>query len=193
MDWFCLLLNLTWNCVVCPILPLALSSNIMCSGCIHNVPGSKHPLLLVLHVVFHCGIQYGTQYLADMNILVHVFWFGICADFSWLSDLNGLFRSQGGLFCLVIINITRDFKSSSIHYHPLSGMSSISSVQLLSHVRLFATPWTAAPQASPSITNSQRLLKLMSIELVMPFNHLIIYCPLLHPPSILPSIKIFSN
>ena len=131
MDWFCLLLNLTWNCVVCPILPLALSSNIMCSGCIHNVTGSKHPLLLVLHVVFRCGIQYGTQYLADMNILVHVFWFDICADFSWLSDLNGLFRSQGGLFCLVIINITRDFQSSTIHYHPLSvyELHQFSSVQ----------------------------------------------------------------
>ena len=68
-----------------------------------------------------------------------------------------------------------------------------SSVQSLSPVRLFATPWTAAPQASLSITNSLSLLKLMSIELVMPSNHLILCGPLLLPPSIFPSIKVFSN
>ena len=69
-----------------------------------------------------------------------------------------------------------------------------SSFQPLSHVRLFATQWTAARQASLSITNSQSLLKLMSIELVMPSNHLIILCcPLLFPPSIFPSIRVFSN
>ena len=67
-----------------------------------------------------------------------------------------------------------------------------SSVQLLSHVQVFATPWTAAHQASLSITSSRSLLKLMSIELVMPSNHLILYCPLL-PPSIFPSIRVFSN
>ena len=68
-----------------------------------------------------------------------------------------------------------------------------SSVQLLSPVRLFATPWAAERQASLSITNSQSLLKLMSIESVMPSNHLILCCPLLLPPSIFPSIKVFSN
>ena len=68
-----------------------------------------------------------------------------------------------------------------------------SSVQLLSCVRLFATPWTAAHQASLSITNSWSLLKLMSIESVMPSNHLILCCPLLLPPSIFPSIRVFSN
>ena len=69
------------------------------------------------------------------------------------------------------------------------------SVQLLSCVRLFATPWSqhAACQASLSITNSWSLLKLMSIESVMPSNHLILCCPLLLPPSIFPSIRIFSN
>ena len=64
---------------------------------------------------------------------------------------------------------------------------------MLSHVRLFATPWTAAYQASLSITNSQSLLKLMSIELVMSSNHLILCCPLLLLPSIFPSIMVFSN
>ena len=66
------------------------------------------------------------------------------------------------------------------------------SVQL-SHVLLFVTPWTAARQAALSITNSQSLLKLMSIESVMPPNHLILCCPLLLPPSIFPSIRVFSN
>ena len=65
-------------------------------------------------------------------------------------------------------------------------------VQLLSRVWLFATPWTAARQASLSITNSQSLLKLMSIKWVMTSNHLTLCCPFLLP-SILPSIKVFSN
>jgi len=69
----------------------------------------------------------------------------------------------------------------------------ISSVQSLSCVRLFATPWTAAHQASLSITNSRSLLKLMSIESVMPSNHLSLCRPLLFPPSIYPSIRVFSN
>ena len=68
-----------------------------------------------------------------------------------------------------------------------------SSVQSLSHVQLFATPWTAAHQASLSITNSWSLLKLMSIESVMPSNHLILCCPLHLPPSIFSSIRVFSN
>ena len=69
-----------------------------------------------------------------------------------------------------------------------------SSVQLfLSHVQLFATPWTAACQASLSITNSQSLLKLMCIKSVMPSNHLILCRPLLLPPSIFPIIRVFSN
>ena len=68
-----------------------------------------------------------------------------------------------------------------------------SSVQSLSHVRLFATPWTAAHQASLSITNSWSLPKLMSIELVMPFTYLILCHPLLLLPSIFPSIRVFSK
>ena len=69
----------------------------------------------------------------------------------------------------------------------------LSSVQSLSRVRLLATPWMAAHQASLSITNSRSLFKLMSIESVMPSNHLILCCPLLLPPSIFPSIRVFSN
>ena len=69
----------------------------------------------------------------------------------------------------------------------------ISSVQSLSHVQLFAAPWTAACQASLSTTNSRSLLKFMSIESVMLSSHLILCCPLLLPPSIFPSTRVFSN
>ena len=69
----------------------------------------------------------------------------------------------------------------------------ISSVQLLSHVQFFVTPWTAAHQASLSIANSWSLLKLMSIDSVIPSNHLIICHPVLLPPSVFPSIRVFSN
>ena len=68
-----------------------------------------------------------------------------------------------------------------------------SSVQSLSCVQLFATPWTAAHQVSLSITNSQSLLKLMSIKSVMPSNHLILCRPLFLLPTIFPSIRVFSN
>ena len=69
----------------------------------------------------------------------------------------------------------------------------LSSVQSLSRVQLFATPWITAPQASLSITNFRSLLKLMSIESVMLSNHLILCCPLLLLPSIFPNIRVFSN
>ena len=77
--------------------------------------------------------------------------------------------------------------------HTQKVSTQISSVQLLSCVQLFATPWTAAHQASLSITNSWSLLKLMSIESVVPSNHLILCRPLLLPPPIFPSIRVFSN
>ena len=83
-----------------------------------------------------------------------------------------------------------------IYYLPTITHLSISLpivVQFLSHMQLFVTPWTAAHQASLSITNSQSLLKPMSIELVMPSNHLILCRPLLLLPSIFPSVRVFSN
>ena len=73
------------------------------------------------------------------------------------------------------------------------GVSSVQSVQSLSPVQLFATPWTAACQASLSINNSWSLLKLMSIESAMPSNHLILCRPLLLLPSIFPKITVFSS
>ena len=75
----------------------------------------------------------------------------------------------------------------------LPHSQSLPSVQLLSHVQLFGTPWLAERQASLSITNSQSLLKLMSIESVMPSSHLILCHPLLLLPPLPPSIRVFSN
>ena len=72
-------------------------------------------------------------------------------------------------------------------------MWNLSSAQLLSHVRLFVTPWTAAYQASLSITNSQSLLKFMPTKSVMPSKHLILCLPLLLLPSVIPTIRIFSS
>ena len=69
----------------------------------------------------------------------------------------------------------------------------IIAVQLLSRVQLSVTPWTAARQASLSLSISQRMIKLMSIESMMPFNHLILCHPLLLLPSIFPSIRVFYN
>ena len=77
----------------------------------------------------------------------------------------------------------------------ITNYYSVQSVQFShsSHVQLFATPWSAAYKAYLSITNSRSILKLMSIKSVMPSNHLILYHPLLLPPSIFPSIRVFSN
>ena len=85
----------------------------------------------------------------------------------------------------------QNFCTFNIHQYML--MRFVVVVQLLSCDWLFATPWTAMRQASLSFTNSQGLLKLMSIELVMPSNHLIPCCLLLLLPSVFPSIKVFSN
>ena len=79
------------------------------------------------------------------------------------------------------------------HIDSFNVFNQFSSVQSLSSVWLFATPWTAAGQASLSITSFRSLLKLMSVESVMPSNHLILCCPLRLLPSILPSIRVFSN
>ena len=83
--------------------------------------------------------------------------------------------------------------TSKLHLSFIFAYSFLSSVQSLSCAWLFAAPWTAACQGSLSITNSWSLLKVMSIELVMPSNHLISCCPLLLLPSIFPRISVFSN
>ena len=92
--------------------------------------------------------------------------------------------------------VTWDFQICNLSGYlilPYSLSVQFSSVQSLSRVQLFATPWTAARQASLSITNSWSLFKLVSVELLMPSNHLIICYPLLILPSIFPSIRVFSN
>ena len=92
---------------------------------------------------------------------------------------------------LVIISRPHEFNG---YFHLIFTIRGLfSSVQLLSRVSLFATPWTAARQASLSITNSQSLPRLMSIESVMPSSHLFLCRPLLLLPSIPPSIRVFSN
>ena len=103
-----------------------------------------------------------------LSALKSIYWtFTLCQTFCWMPE----FKAKAQLISLVII----------------------SSIQLLSREWLFATPWTAVHQASRSITNSWSLLKLMSIESMMPSNHLILCCPLLLPPSIFSSIRVFSN
>ena len=96
-------------------------------------------------------------------------------------------------FLIVLLDFC--FSTSEPYTTLCKGMALLvfSSVQLLSRVRLFETPWTAARQACLSITNSWSLLKLMSIESVVPSNHLILCHPLLLPPSIFPSIRVFPN
>ena len=100
---------------------------------------------------------------------------------AWEQDCSSFHSLRTGLFIC-----------PSHHLLP-STVCQFSSVQSLSYVRLFATLWTAACQASLSITHSWSWLKLMSIESVMPSNHLILCRPLLLPPSIFPSIRVFSN
>ena len=85
------------------------------------------------------------------------------------------------------------FARASLQTLMVYWLAQFSSVQSLSRVRLFATPWIAARQASLSITNSRSSLRLTSIKSVMPFSHLILCCPLLLLPPIPPSIRVFSN
>ena len=105
----------------------------------------------------------------------HTFISSLFPSFSWWVCVRGLF--PGGLSL----------------YNKQNTFPFVAVVQSLSRVRLFVTPWTAARLASLSFTIFQSLLKLMSLELVMPSNHLILCCPLLLLPSIFPSIRVFSN
>ena len=116
---------------------------------------------------------------------------------TWVGSLIGELRSH--MLCSMAKQINKNWLLDLATGRSLVNLiivlfkwSQFGSVQSLSHVWLFVTPWTAAHQASLSITNSRSLLKFMSIELVMPANHLILSHPLL-PPSIFPSNGIFSN
>ena len=115
-----------------------------------------------------------------------IFFFFFMLDRISTSELN---RSDNNRHLCFVPGLKREsIQSINIKYDV-----HFSSVQSLSRVRLFATPWTAACQASLSITNSRSLLKLMSIESVMPPNHFILCRPLLLLPSIFSSIRVFSN
>ena len=119
------------------------------------------------------------------------------AEIGVWTKFDQISRSQGvhnGLIVWVIYGFYW-FKKEQGRYSLLQKQifKIFSSVQSLSHVRLFATPWTAARQASLSITNSWSLLKFMSIESVMASNHPILCHPLLLLPSIFPRIRVFSN
>ena len=100
---------------------------------------------------------------------------------------------EGQQGCCLTPLMSRGGSNGGEESHSESGIDLIVAVQSLSHVRLFATPWTAVHQAPLSSTISRSLLKYMSIESVMPSNHLILCCPLLLWPSIFPSIRVFSN
>ena len=121
-------------------------------------------------------------------------------DGGWEPLATGGARSLGGImpahFCKRKKAQSKRQGILAVHLKCLSLLSilkAFSSIQSLSRVRHFVTPWTAARQASLFITNSQSLLKLMSIESVMPSSNLILYRPLLLLPSIFPSIRVFSN
>ena len=121
---------------------------------------------MTLPVLFWCS----SFLLSDVKICL-ILW-GISSNFFYNADLQWINYPR---FCL-----TKDTFQFSL-------------VQLLSCVWLFATPWTATCQPSLSITNSQSLFKLMSIESVMPSNHVILCYPLLFLPSMFPNIRVFSN
>ena len=106
-----------------------------------------------------------------------------------------LFRKPYLCYLVLVSSLTFSTTWNNRRFHPFPGQDwhQFSSVQLLGHARLFATPWTTTCQASLSITNSWSPPKPMSIELVMPSNHLILCRPLFLLPSIFPSIRVFSN
>ena len=115
----------------------------------------------------------------------------------WRPVLPGFPWAQSASFLLSTLNFFRwcwrSAAAAACDLILVEGDGKHPSVQSLSHVWLFATPWTAAHQVSLSIKNSQSLIKLMSIESVMLSNHLILCHPLLLLPSIFPSIRVFSN
>ena len=125
-----------------------------------------------------CTLNHGAMLSFNVSLF---FWLDTCSHIILWIILNWDYRNPFQKFDIVKLkNLTKLYFI-------------ISSVQSLSHVQLFVTPWTAACQASLSITNAWSLLKLMSSKLVMPSNHLILCPPLLLLSSIFPSIRVFSN
>ena len=120
--------------------------------------------------------------IASVHVSMYLLLFSISICLFWMLEISKIL--QYVVICDWLLSLSTNF---------ICVLVCISSVQLLSRVQLFVTPWTAARQASLSITNSRNLIKLMSIESVMPSNHLILCRPLLLLPSIFPSIRVFSS
>ena len=137
--------------------------------------------LVIYRNIWKICSQTYLSFLCDISVFWQLFRFSLSY---WFLTIRLCFAL--GFFPLFLV-------LGSIGHLGLTSLSvQFSSVQSLSHVRLFATPWIAARQATLSITNSRSLLKLMPIESVMPSSYLILCCPLLLPP-IPPSITVFSN
>ena len=143
------------------------------TGTLRNLQSESNHIIF-LNPLLHDSVQVILHFIWEMGLEGN--WFDYC-DFHSFAPFLTFFSSQ----CWQGMQVG-------------CGKSlSFSSVQSLSRVRLFVTPWTAALQASLSITNSWSSPKPMSIESVMPSSHLILCSPLLLPPSIFPSIRVFSN
>ena len=138
-----------------------------------------------------------TLFLATLSLCYFVWAFSSCGERWLFSSCSVQASHRGGFSCDARALGCQGFSSCSAQLRALSEAiiltTVFSSVQLLSRVLFFVTPRTAACQASLSITSSQSLLRLMSIESVMPSNHLILCPPLLLLPSIFPSIRVFSK
>ena len=144
-----------------------------------------YSILASLSIKWHGGTNHVLKTLFHQVIwLVSKLWF----NHILVKPFQQLFSKRCYLSCPC-----KDGTSNITWSQPVQNSFQLSSVQSLTHVWLFVTPWTAARQASPSITNSRSLLKLISIKLVMPSKHLILCHPLLLLPSIFPSIRVFSN
>ena len=116
----------------------------------------------------------------------------IPAEASAVNEVTSHIPAPGELLVMVVAQESQ-CEMNRWELQSIPGKKAFVIVQFLSHVWLFLTPWTAASQASLSFTTSCSLLKLTSIESVIPSNHLILCCPLLLLPSIFPSIRVFSN
>ena len=152
------------------------------------------------------GEEYGWWFLVPKVIKLYNIPTHYQNPFWWVFPSTLVFNKKGWQYILLLLLLSQKVMSDSLWPHELKharlpcpslppGACSVqfSSVKSLSHVQLFAVPWTAACQASLSITNSWSLPKPMSIESVMPSSHLILCRPLLLPPSIFPSTRVFSN
>ena len=124
---------------------------------------------------------------------LHTFSYSILSINKWAVGIPINFILEMKKIFRMCQRIAQEPISDECYSQELTRLVTPGSVQKLSHVRFFATPLTVAHQASLSITNSQSLIKLMFTESVMPSNHLILCPPLLLPPSIFPSIRVFSN